>query len=214
MIYDLTTMYYGIRFVLSIILVVILFIKLIRGKLNIVPTFALSFLVWFFIYIILTFMPVENLFLGFDTPEEAFHYNSNMDILMVDEYDDYALIVAELDDDDSQGIMFYILNKKGEKWKINVYTADRDYVFSESKVKSKSLCLTKLYIPNSNDCFIICDSTYLADNNVEKVSDNRNTKFKYFDVPIDGVIDFYYGVIEDIDSDYECYVDGETITFN
>lgn len=214
MVYDLTTMYYGIRFVIAIILVVILCITLIRRKLNIVPTIALSFLFWFFTYIILTFMPVENLFLGFDTPEEAFHYNSNMDILMVDEYDDYALIVAEVYNNDSHGVMFYILNKKEGKWKINVYAPKSDYAFSESKVKSKFLCLEKLYIPNSNDCFIICDSTYLADNEVEKVNDNRNTKFKYFDVPIEGVRDFYYGVVENIDSDYECYVDGETIKFD
>lgn len=218
MIDDITTWYYGIRCVPAVILAVVFGVsfckKMVKsGKRKVIAVFiasCTSFFIWFFGYIILTLLTVENLFLRFDTPQEAFRYHSNQNIIMVDEQEKYALVVAN--NRNGEGAMFYVLPKADERWKLNVRVAKRDFAWSPSKINV--VCLESLRIPDSNDRYILCNDIYFNGNKVGSVSDNRNTEFQFCDVPSKNTVDFYYGLVKDINSGYEVYVDEQVIKFD
>lgn len=153
----------------------------------------------------LNFMPVENLVIGFSTPEAAFKYNNSDEILEINEYTDCALVIASTGDGK---ITTHVLPNKDGKWKLEtVYNRRRD-------VTTMNYCIVeRLYIPDSNNCFVII--THSTDGNIAdpptNVADSHNTKFMAVSYP--DVLTFYYGFVEDMDDDYSVHVDGEKIEF-
>ena len=218
MINDLTTWYYSIRFVLSFAAAAGVFGLLIRKKRYAAVTVVFPFVILAVSYIVLTLFPAEKWLLRFDTPQEAFRYYSRMNILRIDERENCALIVAETHTNDTEktqeggGYTFYILTKQNGGWRINPFTPKRYYALSSDK--TKSVFLQKMHVPDTEDCFIVCPSRYHNGVPVEHISDNRNSTFQFFDVPVTNAKDFYYALVNDVDENYECYVDGETIRFD
>lgn len=155
--------------------------------------------------IILNFMPVENLIIGFSTPESAFSYNNSGEIKEICEYENCALVIAATGDGE---LTTHVLPKKDGKWKLETtYNRRRD-------VTTKSYCMVeRLYVPNSDDCFVII--THSTSGNIAdvptNVADSRNTKFTAVSYP--DMITFYYGFVEDMDDGYTIHVDGEKIKF-
>lgn len=166
---------------------------------------AYSIAIFFALTLIFNFIPVENLLIGFDTPESAFSYNNSGEIMEICEYDDCALVISSTSDGE---ITTHVLPKKGDKWKLETtYNRRRE-------VTTKNYCIVeKLYVPDSNDCFVIINhstSGSIADAPTN-VADSRNTKFTAVSYP--DTMTFYYGYVEDMDDDYTVHVDGEKIKF-
>lgn len=153
----------------------------------------------------LNFMPVENLVIGFSTPEAAFKYNNSGEILEINEYTDCALVIASTEDGK---ITTHVLPNKDGKWKLEtVYNRRRD-------VTTMNYCIVeRLYIPDSNNCFVII--THSTDGNIAdpptNVADSHNTKFEAVSYP--DVLTFYYGFVENMDDAYSVHVDGKKIEF-
>ena len=161
--------------------------------------------VFFGAVLVLYFLPVENLIIGFSTPESAFGYNNSDEIMEICEYDNCALVIAATGDGE---ITTHVLPKKDGKWKLETtYNRRRD-------VTTKNYCMVeRLYAPDSDDCFIIV--THSTSGNIAdaptNVADSRNTKFMAVAYP--DMITFYYGFVENMDNDYTLHVDGEKIKF-
>lgn len=161
--------------------------------------------VFFGLVLVLNFMPVENLIIGFSTPESAFSYNNSGEIMEICEYDDCALVIASTGDGE---ITTHVLPKKNGKWKLETsYNRRRE-------VTTKNYCMVeRLYVPDSDDCLVII--THSTSGNIAdvptNVADCRNTKFTAVSYP--DMITFYYGFVEDMDDDYSIHVDGVKIKF-
>ncbi len=161
--------------------------------------------IFFGTIILLNFIPVENLIISFSSPESAFRYNNSGDIMEICEYNECALVIASTEDGE---ITTHVLPKVDGKWKLEtIYNRKRE-------VTTKNYCIAeRLYVPNSNDCFVII--THSTSGNIAdtptNVADSRNTKFTAVSYP--DMITFYYGFIEDMDNNYTIHVDGEKIKF-
>ena len=161
--------------------------------------------VFFGVVIVLNFMPVENLIIGFSTPESAFSYNNSSEIMEICEYDDCALVIASTGEGE---ITTHVLPKKDDRWKLETsYNRRRE-------VTTKNYCMVeRLYVPDSDDCFVII--THSTSGNIAdvptNVADSHNTKFTAVSYP--DMITFYYGFVEDMDNDYTMHIDGEKIKF-
>lgn len=193
--YDISVMYYRIRFIIAIILSVFLFVLLIKRKVKFNTSSIGSIVFFLLFYIVSGLLPIENL-RGFKTSERAFNYTNNAPIVSVDEYDDYAVIIGK---NDEGGIVSNIILKENGLWKINVYPPNKETFFTVNKK-----AITRYYISNSNDYVIYIYDSY-------KVTDSRGTEFKQFSIDYNHTV--YYGVIQNINSNYELYVDGETVKF-
>lgn len=153
----------------------------------------------------LNLIPVENLIIGFSTPEAAFKYNNSDEIMEINEYTDCALVIASTGDGK---LTTHVLPKKDGKWKLEtIYNRKQD-------VTTLNYCIVeRLYVPNSNDCFIIVThstSGSIADNPTNVV-DSHNTKFIAVTYP--DMLTFYYGYVQDMDDNYNLHVDGKKISF-
>ncbi len=153
--------------------------------------------------IVLHLLPVENLIIGFSTPEDAFLYNHTGEILEIDEYADCAFVIVSTGD---EKITTHVLPMRSDgKWKMEtLYNRRRD-------VATLNYCMIeRLYVPGSDDCFVIV--SHNTEGNISDIPngiiDNRNTKFNIVDYP-DRVV-FYYGYVEEMSDDYTLYVDGNT----
>lgn len=174
-----------------------------RRKSGRIKTYAAA--VFFGVVLLLYFIPVENLIVGFSTPESAFSYNNSGEIMEICEYDNCALVIAATGDGE---ITTHVIPKKDGKWKLETFYNRR------REVTTKNYCMVeRLYVPNSDDCLIIV--THSTSGNIAdaptNVADSRNTKFKVADYP--DMITFYYGFVENMDDSYTLHVDGEKIKF-
>ncbi len=153
--------------------------------------------------IILHLLPVENLFVGFATPQDAFLYNHTGEILEIDEYPDCAFVIVSTGD---EKITTHVLPaRKDGRWQMEtLYNRKR-------RVDTYNYCIIeRLYVPGTNDCFVIV--SHNTEGNISDIPngiiDSRNTKFSIVDYP--DRVTFYYGFVEDMPDDYRLYVDGQT----
>ncbi len=156
--------------------------------------------------VVLCLLPVENLLMGFATPQSSFRYNHTGEIMEIDEYNNCALVVVQTGDN---RLTTHVLpQKKDGRWKLEtVYNRKRE-------VATLRYCMAeRLYVPGTHDCFVIV--THSAEGNISDVAanviDNRNTNFEIVNYP--DTIPFYYGFVTDMDEDYTLYVDGEKMSF-
>lgn len=157
--------------------------------------------------LLLSLLPLENTFLGFASPENAFRYNHISGILEIDEYDKCAFVVASTVD---ERVTTHVLPRRSDgTWQIEtIYNRRRD-------VTTQGYCIAeRLWVPGTNDCFVTVAhsaSGTIADDPVN-VSDNCRTRFEAVSYP--DTMTFFYGYVADMDDSYTLYVDGETLRFS
>ncbi len=160
------------------------------------------------LYVLLSFIPFENLFLTFDSPESAYEYfiPGKSDIELVVEGNNCDFIVDRNKDTDT----FLIIPKTENGWKIGTGS---NMVRVDQKL-TDGISVNIYQYKNSNDYFI----TILDTNGGEsKISDNFNTVFYSLERNTDYLgktYVTYYAHIPDFNVNYCLDVNGEQITFN
>ena len=168
---------------------------------------AIAVLIVLILTFALDFVPFENCFMGFESAEKAFAYQHNERILSVAEYDDYALVFST-EGNAKGGINHNILIKQDGKWKLD------SVLQRKSDIANVGFCFAeRLQIPNSDDCFVLVRGGIegIESGTSDNITDNRNTKFIPVEFPMSEKI--YYGLVENMDSEYVLYVDGNRITW-
>ena len=155
----------------------------------------------------LAFLPIENFFITFDSPEAAYAYShlGNSDIELILEGDNCDLIVDCKDDTDT----YWMVPKTEDGWKVGIGTDMRTIV----QKLSDGISLDVYQYKNTNDYFI----TILNTDGVEStILDVYNTQFyslESYNDYLKKTFVTYYAHITDFGPQYSVFVNDSTITF-
>ena len=157
--------------------------------------------------IILNFLPFENLFVTFDSAEEAYNYidfgSSNVELVV--EGDESGLVI----DRSNKSDIYLIIPKNNDGWKIGIGSDTKRI----SRIINDGIVVYVYQYKNTNDYYV----TVLNTNNVDSiVYDSCNSNFYCLEKTNESMetkIVTYYAHITDFDSQYWIDVDGERIVF-
>jgi hypothetical protein len=163
--------------------------------------YSISFIVAFLLYSLSCWVPVENAFITFSSPESAFRYTNSGDVMLVVEGEESAWVLGDEFSD--------IIPKSGSRWKFSI-AGDLNTIISDISLNG---------IDFSVDHYMDSDDYYITVTNpnggVIDVTDNRNSKFfhieKYNNM-LDITYYIYYAYVHDLDDEYTLIVNGEVIT--
>lgn len=197
-------MFSALRYVLGIgITALIFFIKRrVSGKANIkifiILAVVISSLLWF--------VPLENLFMTFDSPEDSYRYfnEPDSDIKWVVNGNDSDLVVGNIDGVSSH----FIINRAENGWKVGLG-------INRMTVAQKMFDYGVVYVFRAHGS----GDYYLTVINLSpgllEVSDSVNSEFLAFEDydSRDGKIyATYYAVLTDKDEQYRLYINGNEIS--
>ena len=116
----------------------------------------------------LSFLPLENLFITFDTPEKAFEYYNwgESDIELVVEGENCGFVVGSKENTDT----YLIIPKTTDGWKIGIGSDTKKIVHK----LDDGISVYVFQYKNTNDYFITILNTSGGES---KVSDDYNTEF-------------------------------------
>ena len=177
--------------------------KLTRKKSSYVLVACISIV----LVVILSFLPFENLFITFGSPEKAYEYYSihKSDVVLVLEGDNSDLVVARKDYSDT----YLIIPKTSDGWKIGIGS-------NTKKIAQKFDDGIAAYVyqyKNTSDYFITVLDTnggefaLRDDYDTEFVSLNNDNAYS------EKTFVTYYAHISDFNSQYSVTVNGSTIDF-
>ena len=207
-------MLYVIYRIAAILLIIGICILIFRKKcLLLFRTKALSITTVLFVIVLFytsLYLPIEESWVRFDTPEEAFEYTYfNKKILQVIEDEECAFIVYE---DSNMGVMYISLNKEDDKWKMhNAYSA-----YSINLVHLDNSTIIRVDSDNNKNLILIRE--YLDTNISNKlIEDNQNSEFRCFSILREKArkyVIYTYTIIDDAIDDYELRLDGEIVEWD
>lgn len=196
---------YGIVFVAAIIPLIIVFRKYIKN--NNQKKYIVIYLALLSVVFSIARFPIENLFLKYDSPEEAYHYTERGEYLGTEEGENSYLIISQ--------------HKSEQK---NIYLSkEKNYLkmpFSPPKEKLVSfghdpnIIASFIREEDSNNGFIVLILTYSSINDKENyITDNMNSEFKrhlYSDERKNDYFHIYSAYVENLDeNNYVINIDGE-----
>ena len=195
-------MLYGIIRVIFFIILVIISVLLYR-KVGSKRLFLLSISLTIIFMIVVWFVPFENVFVSFDSPQAVFEYAGHGEIInTVENTDSVALITKRQNNNFST---FFVI-KNGDKYKIASFNSD--FQLANKQYNSVNICLYN--IKGTEDYYlriwgVVTDELDL--------SDSCNTVFEpYYDQFSDMLIVNAIVTIPNI-NDYHCYINGDKIVF-
>lgn len=143
----------------------------------------------------LELIPFENMFLSFETPEEAYAYYSNNEVDLMIEGEDTCLILAK-----GNSKKLQIFKKRESGWKIRT-----GFKINITMPKTVGLTVVSvLSIDESDDKYIKINNA--VDSQLE-ISDNRNSVF------LQGSDKSYYAYVDDFSENYSININGKTVSF-
>ena len=159
------------------------------------------------LFVALTFLPFENLFVTFDSPQAAHEYynlgKSNIELIV--EGDDCDFIIDRKNDSNT----YLIIPKTADGWKVGISSNTKTIL---QKI-SNSIVLYVYQYQNSNDYFITIFDT---NGGKSTVSDEHNTKFFSLESSNDYLgktFVTYYAHVNNFNSQYSITVNNEKIMF-
>lgn len=156
----------------------------------------------------LSFLPLENLFISFDSPGKAFEYYNfgEYDVELVVEGDDCDLVIGSKDNIDT----YLIVPKNVDGWKIGIGSD----ITEISKVFYDGIIARVFRYKNTGDYFV---SVFNSAGGESDISDEYNTRFysteRYNDTLNEKYVT-YYAFISEFDLQYSLNVNGEEIGFD
>lgn len=145
-------------------------------------------------FLIILIMPFENLFLKFDTPEQAFNYGgNNWTIIDTIENEKSALIIY----DENGSTFSTLVRKSGDKWKAAFLPEDQD-LFSLGMEGTVLITRER----NSNNFYIMI----AVDPDIKSVTDNQNSNFELFSKT--SMRNNYVAYVENCTDNYIIDIDG------
>ena len=200
-------MYILWRLVLCAVLGVLIYIFIRKKVLKKVVRFLILMLP-FILVTVLFFIPFENLFIDFDSPEKVYKYvnygNKNIKVIVPGEKVD--LVVGNKNNSD----VYYTVPKNGDTWKIGV-TLDTKII--DRKIEDDFVIMIHHYT-KSNDYFVTVIDRY---NKIKSISDSKQSDFILPDDSnnsVNNTFATYYANVRDFNELYWINVDGEIITLD
>lgn len=154
-----------------------------------------------FIAFILWYIPFENLFINFSSPEDVFKYTKQGEIDKIIYGENSCMIIYN--NDNSQQTLF--VRKDGDGYKIVTYMQ-----YSKEYLVSKNYCSTHIYTLNQTGDTYSVGHLYNNTNDV-KLSDNFDTE--YYLTHINGNVYYFYGYLKDYNENYSLYINSTEAVF-
>lgn len=155
--------------------------------------------------IILSFVPFENAFISFSSPQESYNYYSKAEIINVIYGKNSAMIIAN--EKNTNQIAVIPKSKNKDKWKIGMgYNIKNVAQFSR-----EGLFIHIDTYNNSDDYYI---TITISDMNKYEISDSCNSEFQIINNKNDIYFKNYAAYIKNFDKNYTLYINGEEIQFN
>lgn len=185
------------------IIVLLLFRKygMIKKKSVLIVTILLFIVVTTLTY----FAPVENLFINFSTPQEAFKYSTIGTLEEVITGENSAMVIYS-DGGNNSSLQF--IPKGDNGWKVGTSlshtqiatAANKDYYITIDKVN------------DTNDFYIVIHESFA--NERKEVTDNKNSLFDYRVEENKGTDTYhyiYYAYVKNINNNYKVMIQGKEI---
>lgn len=157
---------------------------------------------WIVLFIGSYFVPVENIFVKFDSPESVYNYYQlgNHDIHTVIEGDCSALVVGS--ENDVYEIL--VIPKEKDGWKIGISTnTEKTVIVNEEN----ELYMTIYQLKNTNDTFIEISHFY---GNSLDITDSEKSDFASVSIT-ERPYYTYYACISNFGEEYQIFVNGNKI---
>lgn len=170
---------------------------------------AMAIIVCVLLWLSSTFIPVENLFIDFPSPEAVFNYCRIGNIINVIPGQESSMVIYS--DGNSNDMNPYFVARSGDKYKINL--ASSSYAIYHG-FNDENFIIIYRY-PNSQDNFIYI--TYLTNDKERTISDEIGTEFNkvIVKIPYQKYSSYYYfGYVHDLKAGYCLYVDNSKIVIN
>ncbi len=152
------------------------------------------------IAVVLNFVPVENLFVTFDSPHEAYSYSNKGNIVLVVEGEETTKVIAMKKD----AFIHSIFPKTEKGWKLAS-------PFSVKEIGTYTLDGIHINVTRYRDT----DEYYLnimsAEGKELALSDGRGTQFLSTKETADGYFRIYHAYVNAFDSEYTLIVNGKSI---
>lgn len=159
------------------------------------------------IIVLSLFIPFENAFVSFSSPQEAFNHWQNGEIKAVLDGENSTMIIAEDYDNSNQiAIMPKAANKT--KWKIGTAYNIKNI----AKLRNDNVIFYIYSYKKTNDYYIIIS---IIDKNVNTISDNCGSDFILVDK--NQTLYYYYNYvayIKNYNDDYMIFINNEEIKFS
>lgn len=202
-------MYSVIRLTIGFVIFLALFVsinrfKLSRKRLLYLADFCISAL----LVTVLMFLPFENAFATFDSPEKAYNYfnfGKSNDKLVIDG-NSCDLVVDSKDGVDQ----YLIIPKTEDGWKIGIGSNTRRI----AQKLSDGIIVYVYQYKNTNDCFL---KIFDTNGGESTITDEYNTEFfslERYDDSLDKKFVTYYAHITEFNTQYSVIVNGIEIALN
>lgn len=197
-------MLYGImRYVLGVVVFAIVFLLIKKSRISKKKSaYLISLIIITILTTLLYFIPIENLFISFSSPENAFKYMNTWKIDSIVNGSETDLIIASKNKVNT----YKIIPKTNNTWKISTDLETKKYIGFYNGV---SISVYKY--KTSNDYYIALFNT---DGGRIDISDNLNSKFfsvNKINTAFSEPIYYYYTCVYNLDDTYVLNINGEEI---
>lgn len=170
--------------------------------------FIISLVISVVLVAVLSFLPLENYFITFDSPKKAYEYYNlgKSDIELVVEGDESDFVVNRVNETDT----YLIIPKSEDGWKIGIGSNTKRII----QKHSDEIVIYIYQYKNTNDYFITIFNT---DGGGLNLSDNYNTKFYSLEKNnniLGKTFVTYYAHVPYFNHQYSILVDGFEIVFD
>lgn len=162
----------------------------------------LSLVISIILTVILSFIPFENAFMSFSSPQKAFSYYNDGEIKTILDGENSTMIIAN--DNNADQIDILPKTKEKDKWKIG----NNFDINTSTKLISKNVIIYIYNYNKTNDYYVTIS---IMDKNIKEISDNCNSEFHIVDKNKSPIYYFYAAYIKDYNDDYSIFINSKEI---
>lgn len=192
--------------IICISISVFFILNLILKKINSIKSknknIQLSLAVSIILTIVLSFIPFENAFMSFSSPQKAFYYYNEGEIKAILNGEKSTMIIS--DDNNADQITILPKTKEKDKWKIGMGY----YIKNVSNLKGNNF-FVDIDTYNKSDDYYIYITTF--NKPVCEITDNCNSEFYLITKDPKSYYKDYVAYIKDYNDNYSFYINGEEI---
>lgn len=162
-----------------------------------------AFIVAVIMTTIFAFIPIENAFITFSSPESAYNYNHSGNVKLIVEGEKTDFVVGAKSD----VYIYAIVPKSNNRWKIGIGLDTKRII----QTISDGITIYIYQYKNTNDYFITVLDTK---GGLSDITDNHNSEFKYLEKSnstLSKTFYTYYAYINGFDDQYTLTVNDKSI---